>query len=93
MRINSLNRRSFAIGLALVSFVVLLAPDAALAICAEDGVIGTVSHSLKGLVGTLILALSVGGLFVVLRKARAEDRREVEASDEDYRLPAKAVTS
>ncbi len=46
-----------------------------------------------GVVGTLVLALSVGGLFGVLRKARAEDRPEAEASDEDYQLPAKAVTS
>ena len=79
--------------LALASFAVLLAPEAALAFCVEDGVAGTSSHILMGVVGTLILAVSVGGLFGVLRKARAENRPEVEASDEDYQLPGKAVTS
>ena len=93
MRIHSLNRGGIALALAFASLTLLLAPDAALALCAEDGVAGTSSHTLKGLVGTLILGVSVGGLFGVLRKARAEDRPEVEASDENYQLPAKAVTS
>jgi hypothetical protein len=90
-QINRSTRSGLAIGLAVPA--VLLVPEAALAFCVEDGAAATLSHTLQGLVGTLILAVSVGGLFAVLRKARAKERSEGETPGKAYRLPAKAVAS